>query len=88
VTAHALRSVAWPSYATAMNAQVYNLAQKSPCVLRYHVSAEGGWDMGTALGCCVAAFLIYLGFGFFWPLMIGVAGCVLGYIVISRSAAA
>jgi MFS transporter, DHA1 family, inner membrane transport protein len=84
VTANAFYSAAWPSYATALNSQVYNLARRSPCALRYHVVAEGGWDMGMAFGCGLAAILVYLGFGFFWPLALGIAGCVLGYFVLVR----
>ncbi|HTO69986.1 MAG TPA: hypothetical protein VMR31_09020 [Myxococcota bacterium] len=37
---------------------VYNLAKASPCALRFHVAAEGGWDVGCASGCLVAAFLV------------------------------
>jgi MFS transporter, DHA1 family, inner membrane transport protein len=85
VTANALYAVAWPSYATALNSQVYNLARQSPCPLRFHIVAEGGWDLGMAVGCGLAALMIYFGFGFFWPLAIGIAGCVLGYVVLTGS---
>jgi MFS transporter, DHA1 family, inner membrane transport protein len=85
VASNALNAAAWPSYATAFNSQVYNLARKSSCALRFHVVAEGGWDMGTAAGCSIAALLVYLDFGFFWPLTIGVASCVLGYTVVTRN---
>jgi MFS transporter, DHA1 family, inner membrane transport protein len=87
VAANAFYTVAWPSYATALNSQVYNLARQSPCALRFHVVAEGGWDMGMAVGCGFAALFIFLGLGFFWPLAIGIAGCVLGYILLTRSMA-
>jgi MFS transporter, DHA1 family, inner membrane transport protein len=84
VSANALYSAAWPSYATALNSQVYNLARLSPCALRFHVIAEGGWDLGMAFGCGLAAVMIYFGYGFFWPLAIGIAGCALGYLVLVR----
>jgi MFS transporter, DHA1 family, inner membrane transport protein len=87
VAANAFYSAAWPSYATALNSQVYNLARLSPCALRFHVVAESGWDMGMAVGCGFAALFIYLGFGFFWPLAIGIAGCMLGYVLQRRSMA-
>jgi MFS transporter, DHA1 family, inner membrane transport protein len=87
VGANALYSVAFPSYITALNTQVYNLARQSPCALRFHIVAEGGWDLGMTIGCGFAALLVYLGFGFFWPLAIGVVGCMLGYIVLTRSMA-
>jgi hypothetical protein len=40
---------------------VYNLAKASPCALRFHVAAEGGWDLGCATGCLTAALLIARG---------------------------
>ncbi len=84
VSANALYSAAWPSYATALNSQVYNLARRSPCTLRFHIVAEGGWDLGVSIGCGLAALMLYTGASFFWPLAIGVAGTVLGYFVLVR----
>jgi MFS transporter, DHA1 family, inner membrane transport protein len=84
VSANALYSAAWPSYATSLNAQVYNQARRSNCPLRFHVVAEGGWDIGMTIGCGLAAVMVYYGFGFFWPLALGIAGCGLGYIVLLR----
>jgi MFS transporter, DHA1 family, inner membrane transport protein len=84
VAANAFYAAAWPSYATSLNAQAYNLARLSPCALRFHVIAEGGWDIGMTLGCGFAALLVYFGFGFFWPLALGVFGCLLGYFVLLR----
>jgi MFS transporter, DHA1 family, inner membrane transport protein len=85
VLANALAAVAWPIYATAFNSRVYALAQHSPCPLRFHIVAEGGWDLGTATACFTAAGLIYLGFSFFWPLMLALAACGLGYWVVTES---
>jgi MFS transporter, DHA1 family, inner membrane transport protein len=82
VTANALYSAAWPSYATSLNSQVYNQARRSACPLRFHVVAEGGWDMGMTIGCGFAALLVHFGFSFFWPLALGVVGCGLGYFVL------
>jgi hypothetical protein len=39
----------------------YNLAKLSPCALRFHVAAEGGWDVGCAAGCLTGAFLVARG---------------------------
>ena len=82
VLANAIAAIAWPIYATAYNSRVYILAQQSPCPLRFHVSAEGGWDLGTAVGCFAAAALVYLGFGFSWPLALGLVGCMMGYMAL------
>jgi MFS transporter, DHA1 family, inner membrane transport protein len=83
VLANAVAAVAWPIYATSTNAVMYGLSRKSECPLRFHVIAEGGWDTGTALTCGLSALMIYAGFGFFWPLVFGLAGSVLGYIVLA-----
>jgi MFS transporter, DHA1 family, inner membrane transport protein len=85
VTANAIAAIAWPIYATAFNSRVYALAQHSPCALRFHIIAEGGWDLGVALACFTSAALVYLGFGFFWPLILALIGCVTGYLVVART---
>jgi MFS transporter, DHA1 family, inner membrane transport protein len=83
VLANAMAAVAMPVYGTAFGARVYALAQHSPCPLRFHIIAEGGWDLGTAMACFTSAGLIYLGFSFFWPLMLALGACALGYWVVT-----
>jgi MFS transporter, DHA1 family, inner membrane transport protein len=85
VLANAMAAVAMPIYGTAFGARVYALAQHSPCPLRFHIIAEGGWDLGTAMACFTSAGLIYLGFSFFWPLMLALVACGLGYWVVTGS---
>lgn len=85
VAANVAAALAWPLYATAFNARVYTLARQSTCPLRFHIVAEGGWDLGTALSCLVAAALLQAGFGFHLPLAVGVLACGLGYWTIARS---
>ena len=83
VLANAMAAVAMPVYGTAFGARVYALAQMSPCPLRFHIIAEGGWDLGTAAACFTSAGLLYLGFSFFGPLMLALAACGLGYWVVT-----
>jgi hypothetical protein len=40
---------------------VYNLAQGSPCPLRFHMAAEGAFDLGCGSACLIAAGLVALG---------------------------
>jgi MFS family permease len=80
-----LSAVASPLYASAFNARVYNVAQESGDALRFHVSGEGGWDVGCALGCCLAAFLVWRGFGYGWAIAIGLIGIAGVSTVLSRS---
>ncbi len=85
ISANALAVLIWPMYGTVLNGRLYDLAKQSPCTLRYHVVAEGGWDLGTAVGCVIAATLFWFGFSAFWPLILSVAASAAGYVVISRS---
>jgi MFS transporter, DHA1 family, inner membrane transport protein len=85
VVANVIAVIVWPIYATATNSRIYDLARQSPCPLRYHIVAEGGWDLGTAVGCLVSAVLIYFGFSYFVPLLFALLGCVLGYWVLTGS---
>ncbi len=85
IASNALAVIAWPMYGTVMNGRLYDLAKQSPCTLRYHVVAEGGWDLGTAVGCVLAATLFWFGLPAFWPLLGSVVASAVGYVVISRS---
>jgi hypothetical protein len=40
---------------------VYNLAQDSPCAMRFQIAADGGWDAGAAGACLTAAAMLALG---------------------------
>jgi DHA1 family inner membrane transport protein len=40
---------------------IYNQAKRSPCALRFHIAAEGGWDVGGAAAFLVAAGLLAAG---------------------------
>jgi MFS transporter, DHA1 family, inner membrane transport protein len=85
IGANALAVLAWPMYGTVLNGRLYDLAKQSPCTLRYHVVAEGGWDIGCALACLIAAGMIWMGLPFFWPLILSVIASYAGYVVMSRS---
>lgn len=85
VAANAAAALAWPLYATAFNARVYTLARQSPCPLRFHIVAEGGWDLGIGVTCLAVAALLQAGFDYHLPLAIGVLACGLGYWTIARS---
>jgi hypothetical protein len=48
-------------YIPTLMTAVYNQAKRSPCALRFHMAAEGGWDAGAASGCILAAGLLWAG---------------------------
>jgi len=39
------------------SAAIYNLAKASPCPMRFLIATEGGWDVGCASACLIAAAL-------------------------------
>ncbi len=84
VIASASGAVALPLYGSVMMSRVYNLAQKSACPLRFQIIGEGAWDLGVATGCLLAAGLAQFGFGFFWPILLGLVGCLLGYVALAE----
>ena len=58
VAANALGALASCLLGPTQMTPIYNLATASPCALRFHVAAEGGWDIGCFSGCLVTAALI------------------------------
>ena len=63
-----------------MMTAVYNQAKGSPCALRFHIAAEGGWDVGAASGCLVAGALLWAGA----PVSLGILLSLLGTAAIFR----
>ena len=61
VLANAAGALAPALYMPTMMTAVYNQAQRSPCVMRFHMLTEAGWDVGGALGCLTAAGLLWAG---------------------------
>jgi DHA1 family inner membrane transport protein len=57
VLANALGALVGPLMLPALGTATYNLAKASPCPMRFQLAAEGGWDLGCAGGCLVAAAL-------------------------------
>jgi MFS transporter, DHA1 family, inner membrane transport protein len=85
IAATAFGAVASPLYMPVLMARVYNMAKASACPLRFQVAAEGAWDLGTGMGCLAAAALTWMGFSYFWPLLLGLVGAAAGYQIISGS---
>jgi len=74
VAAQALGALENCLYAPTIMTAVYNQAKRAPCTLRFHVAAEGGWDVGGACGLLIAAALAE------WrvPLSAGIALSLIG----------
>lgn len=85
LVALAASAVAAPIYSSAYNSRIYNLAQASGDALRFHVSGEGGWDLGATIGCLSAAALIHFGFGFLPAIGVSLIGISIVSLVIRES---
>ncbi len=57
VAANALGALMLTLILPAKDTVPYNLAQRSPCPLRFHLVTEAGWDVGCGAACLLAAML-------------------------------
>ena len=55
VIAATISAVLGGLYIPSLMTAVYNMAKSSPCPLRFHFAAEGGWDCGGTAACVTAA---------------------------------
>lgn len=74
VLANAAGAVVAALYTPTMMTAVYNLSKRSPCVLRFHIAAEGGYDTGAASACLLGGYLIWAGA----PLSAAIAASLIG----------
>lgn len=65
-----LGACAPPLIAAASGPPFYNLAQASPCPMRFHLVTEAGWDIGCGGACAVAAGLVAAGVPAAWTLLL------------------
>lgn len=71
-------------YTPTLMTAVYNQAKHSPCALRFHIATEGGWDIGSAIGCLVAAFLLWAKAPIGFAILAPVSGVVLIFGLLRR----
>jgi hypothetical protein len=88
ITASALGSLAVCLYVPTLMTAVYNLAKRSPCAMRFHIAAEGGWDAGVTAGLVTAAILVWLGSAVAPTILVSLVGASLGFVLLRRYYAA
>jgi MFS transporter, DHA1 family, inner membrane transport protein len=74
VLANALGALGVCLYIPTLMTAVYTQAKRSPCVLRFHVMTEGGWDLGGASGLFLTALLLMLGVPLWACILLSLAG--------------
>lgn len=84
VAANALGSLGACLYMPTMMTAVYNLAQRSPCTLRFHVVTEAGWDLGAASGLLISALLVWRGAPLWTCVLLSLFGVATGFVMIWR----
>ena len=78
VMATALGALASCLYTPTLMTAMYNLAKRSPDAMRFHLTAEAGWDGGAILGLVAGAALLRLGAGLGLTLLLPLVGLGLG----------
>ncbi len=84
VIATALGALVVPMTSTAMLAPLYAMARQSPCVLRFSMATEGGWDLGCAAACLIAAAMLAGGASFRLPILLGLVAIAVMALMLDR----
>ena len=84
VVANAAGALVPALYIPTLMTAVYNQAKGSPCVLRFHIATEGGWDAGAAGGCIVAAGLLWAGAPIWLGILLSLIGTAAIFVLLRR----
>jgi hypothetical protein len=84
ITANALGALVSCLYVPTLMTAVYNQAKRSPCVLRFHIAAEGGWDIGVTSALGLAALLTWLGYPIAYGILISLVGAATVFVLLQR----
>jgi MFS transporter, DHA1 family, inner membrane transport protein len=75
-------------YVPALGTAIYNQAKRSPCALRFHIAAEGGWDLGAASASLISAVLLWVGAPLGICIVLALAGAFAVFVLLRRYFAA
>jgi hypothetical protein len=84
VAANVVGSLAACLYVPTLMTALYNQALRSPCVMRFHIAAEAGWDVGGMVGLAGAAGLVALGTSADRAVLVALIGIALGSVLLRR----
>ncbi len=71
-------------YVPALHAPIYNMAKRSPCPLRFHIAAEGGWDLGGGAAGLIFAGLLAVGVPLGVCIVLSLAGALAAFLLLRR----
>ena len=84
VFANALGALVSCLYVPTLMTVVYNKSQSSPCVARFHIAAEGGWDIGGSTALITAALLVHAGEGLRTVILLSLPGVMASFVLLYR----
>lgn len=84
IAANALGALAGCLYIPSVMTAVYTMGRRAPCTFRFYVAAEGGWDIGSALGLGIAAGMISLGAPLWSGVLLALPGAAFVYLRVRR----
>ncbi len=84
IAANAVWAMTTCLYTPTLMTSIYNQAKRAPCVLRFHIATEGGWDAGCASGCLCAAALAYVGGRLPEIMLLGMLGVTWAFFLLRR----
>jgi MFS transporter, DHA1 family, inner membrane transport protein len=84
IVANAAGAVEQALYMPAMMTAVYNQAKVSPCVLRFHIATEGGWDVGCASACLTTAALLWADIPIWCGILLSLPGAAASLAMMRR----
>ena len=84
VGANALGALLIPLLSPTMGGVTYNLAQASPCSFRFHLTTEGGWDVGCFFACLSAAAIVAAGGSLAIPILLALPAVAASALILWR----
>ena len=88
VIANAAGALVMYLYLPTLGTAIYNQAKRSPCALRFHIAAEGGWDLGGASAGLICAALLWLGAPLGACILLSLFGAFAVFVLLRRYYAA
>jgi hypothetical protein len=84
VVANAFGALLACLYIPTMMTASYNLAKRAPCVARFHIATEGGWDIGGSAALLLCAGLLYGGAPMSAAILTALAGAAASFMLLRR----